>query len=461
MSMSTLPSTDLVRAALYQRVSTADQVLDRQYEENRAAVARNGWQPVEYEDPKQRGASRFRDGGGNREAYDRLVADLSAGKIDVLVLWESSRGDRRLTYWSQVLDTCRKHGVLIHITSQDYTYDLSRARDWKTLAEDGVGSAYESELISMRVKSGKDDGARAGRPQGSIAYGIHRVRDPEKTKFAWLRDEPDPVTGQVAARIVREVGKGTGYRQIADALNADGIPAPRGGRWQPYSLAKIAGNPVYVTVGIVTETEHGKARARLAETASKRTRPGSMRYRYSSVIACGVCGDPLHGQLKNGIYRYMCKASGHVSIPAADADDYLDAMAIAWLCQPEQAGLVRNADEPGARAARDEAARYRRKIAEATDSYNADKITIESLEAITAANKSKAEAAERRARDLEIPSALVGLPDPDPLVVTKRWASMTIAARKAAFRDLAPDAVAMPTKRGHPAPIDKRIILWP
>ena len=51
-------------------------------------------------------------------------------------------------------------------------------------------------------------GVRAGRPQGSIPYGIRRVRDPEQTRHAFVRDEPHPDTGPVAARIVAGRGRG-------------------------------------------------------------------------------------------------------------------------------------------------------------------------------------------------------------------------------------------------------------
>src|SRR5260221_3577899 len=158
-----LAPADVTAAARYQRVSTTEQALGGQYEESRAAVARHGWRAVEYEAPGQ-SASRFaRPGGGaSREQWGRLLADLAAGKIGVLVLWEASRGDRQLAGWAQLLDTCRKHGVLIHLTSQDHTYGLSRAREWRTLAEDGIDSAYESEKLSMRIKSGKDEGAQSG-----------------------------------------------------------------------------------------------------------------------------------------------------------------------------------------------------------------------------------------------------------------------------------------------------------
>jgi site-specific DNA recombinase len=103
-------------AAMYARVSTTDQSLARQYEENRAAAARYGWEVTEYEDPGE-SASRFArgNGGAKRKQWGKLLADLAAGRIDVLILWEVSRGDRQLATWAQLLDTCRKHGAGIYI----------------------------------------------------------------------------------------------------------------------------------------------------------------------------------------------------------------------------------------------------------------------------------------------------------------------------------------------------------
>lgn len=67
------------------------------------------------------------------------------------MLWESSRGGRELEAWAGFLNACREHRVLIHVTSHQRTYDMQVGPDWKTLAEDGVASAYESELTSERI----------------------------------------------------------------------------------------------------------------------------------------------------------------------------------------------------------------------------------------------------------------------------------------------------------------------
>ena len=458
-------AADVVRAARYERVSSRDQSAARQARENQAACEVRGWASAVYEDPGL-SASRFAGtkGGANRGDYVRLLAAIVAGQVDVLVLHETSRADRQLTGWSGLLDACRAAGALIYVTSEDQVYDPRVPRDWKDLATSGIDSAMESEKISMRVTSGKAAGRAAGRPQGSIAYGIRRVRDPEKTRRAWLRDEPHPVTGPIAARIIRAVGAGYDYTGIARELAAEGVPWPSAGRkrqgkgWHAETIRAIARNPVYAAAGVVTEAESLAARARVGDAARKGERPARQQFRYA--LACGKCGGTVRGRTENGTGYYVCK-QGCAKCPAALADPWIDALAIARLSRPDAIGLVRRGDDDAAAAARTEAAGYRQRMAEAAGSYAAGRLTLAMAEAIAAELGPKAEAADKRAADAQTPHALTGLPDGDPAVVADRWESLTIAARKAALRELAPDAVLMPTTKGHPAPIEERVILWP
>src|SRR5262249_45425010 len=123
--------------------------------------------------------------------------------------------------------------------------------------------------------------------------------------------------------------------------------------------------------------------------------------------------------------------------------------------------FARGGDTAAAEAARTEAARYRAKITEATSAYNDDTITIDQLKAITATNTARAEAAERRAREHMAPSALTGLPSPDPAIVAERWAGLTTAARKAAVAAMAPRAILKHGERTGRTPVNERISLWP
>lgn len=464
--MTTITSTDQARAAAYQRVSSGDQSIERQNTANREAASRHGWALTEYADSLS--ASRFAGskGGASRADWQRLRADIADGQIDVLVLWESSRGDRQLAGWATLLDTCRRFGVLIYVTNEDYTYDVTKARDWKALAEAGIASAMESEMISVRVKSGKEDGRVAGRPQGSVAWGLVRSWDPSKPKRNWMADEPHPDHAPTVRRIILAAGDGDGWSAIAAALNADGITAPKGGQWWPASVQRIAGNPVYAQFGVVTEGESMKARARLADPARKGERPARMTYRYSGAMRCGSCGDIIRGRLlPSGRTDYYCPAnhggsrwanSGN-SVPCAEADAYLDGLAVEFITT-RAAELVTSADDSAAARWSTEAAGYRTQMAEAAASFAAGRIDMAQLEVVTATLKPKAEAAEAKAKDAALPGALSGLPDETQAVVAARWNSLTLAARKAALRVIMPAATLQP---GRGAPVTERVIPWP
>ena len=153
------------RAGVYERVSNAKDKRARsvaeQNAENRTACADQGWAiAATFQDPN-RGASRFT--ARAREAYEQLLAAIGAGQIDVLVLWESSRGGRELQAWAGLLNACRQHRVRIYVTSHGRLYDMASGRDWRTLAEDGVDSAFEiGEDIA--ADPARDRGQRGQRP---------------------------------------------------------------------------------------------------------------------------------------------------------------------------------------------------------------------------------------------------------------------------------------------------------
>jgi DNA invertase Pin-like site-specific DNA recombinase len=470
--MTTTTSTDVIRAALYARVSTTDQSLARQYEANRAAAAERGWLVTEYEDPGL-SASRFagRDGGANRAHWSRLLGDLAGGRIDVLVLWEPSRGDRQLTGWSELLDTCRRTGTLVHITSHGRTYDPADARDWRSLAEDGIDSAYESEKLSKRIKAGKDYWHSQGHPYGgAVPYGIKRINDPDRPRNRWLRDEPDPQTGPVARRIIRDIGAGVPLAALARTLTAEGIPTPgRSATWHPTTLVKMAENPAYVAAGVVTAEESAAARTRLARSKRTGERPARQEHRYSGCLACYKCGSPVRG-VAQGNVRYRCR-NGCVSMLAAPVDAWIDALAVERLSRPDLLVLVAVADAGSAARFWTEADQHRAAMAEAAASYAAGKLPLPVLEQVTTDLQARLDVAEAAARAAETPSALAGLPDENRAIVAERWDALTVSARRAALRALAPLAQLRPGTKGHASggsgrhaagtPIENRVVLWP
>jgi DNA invertase Pin-like site-specific DNA recombinase len=462
---STKTSTDVIRAGVYERVSTKDQSAARQSYENGRAIDERGWAlAATYDADCGKSASRHARHGG-RGDHARLLADVAAGRLDVVVLHEVSRADRRTTRWSALLDSCQDRGILIHITSKRRTYDPREWDDRESLLRQGITAEGETETLSMRVKSGKDEGMREGRPQGSVAYGVRRVWDGSKSKHNWLRDEPDPETAPVVRRIVAEAAAGRPLEHIARDLTAEGIPTPgKATAWHGSTVASIARNPVYVAAGVVAEAQSLAARARLARSRRAGERPARQVHRYSNCLACSVCGAPVAGFTDSaGRGRYRCKA-GCVSIASTEMDTWIDACAIDRLSRPDLVSLfAQPGDSAAAAAARSEADQLRADLAQ----WLAVLDTPAEYAAKKAQLQPRIAAAERRAADAEVPSVLAGLPDQDREIVAQRWAALETAARREAVKALAPRAILRPGSRGGrgagrvSTPVDQRVDLWP
>src|SRR5258708_21653878 len=81
-----------------------------------------------------------------RGDFARLLAALEHGRFGagVLVLWESSRGSRRVGAWATLVDLLQDAGVKGHGTTHGHTYDPANPRDRRTLLEDAADPPREA-----------------------------------------------------------------------------------------------------------------------------------------------------------------------------------------------------------------------------------------------------------------------------------------------------------------------------
>lgn len=152
-----------MRAALYLRVSTADQNTNNQQVELLRVATAKGWTIVEtYEDHGISGAK----GRDKRPSYDRMLKDAVRSKFDVLLAWDVSRLGRSLTGLVNALDDFQHNGVDLYLHQQavDTTTPSGRA----LFQMCGVFAEFERAMISERVKAGlkraQSQGKRLGRP---------------------------------------------------------------------------------------------------------------------------------------------------------------------------------------------------------------------------------------------------------------------------------------------------------
>ncbi|MGH3206860.1 MAG: recombinase family protein [Trebonia sp.] len=355
-------SIDALIAWIYarrSRVSDDQASVTDQVERGKDDICASGWQLGEVLS-EEVSASRYAR--REREAWPQLLEAVEAGKVGVLVLWESSRGDRKLSEWARLLDLCRDTGTLIHVISHERTYDLRNHRDWKTLASEGVDNDHFVQKLSGETRRGKRTAMKRGKPQGVPPYG-YQVRYDERTgkTAGW-----EVVEGrdEVVRRIVRAAGKHVPMAETARGLDADGIPSPTGGTWHRETVRAIALNPSYAGLirlhdgtmaerqeaypAIVTRAEWEAADAVLRPRMG-RERPGGVKRLLTGISHC-ECGAPTRfaGQ---DTYSGTC---GHFWLPESWLDDIVGYLVCAKLARDDARDLYVSGDDSHAAKVRQE-----------------------------------------------------------------------------------------------------------
>lgn len=332
------------RAVQYLRVSLDRsghaRSVDEQRADNERAAARHGWEIVaSYADPN-RSASRYAT--RTRENYERLLEDIDRRRLDVLILWEPSRGSRKVSEWVELIEVAEKRKVKFYVTSHQRIYDPANPRDRRSLLEDAVDSEFESGKVSERVSRAVKASADAGRPFGAIPYGYKRLY--QAGSSSPVRQVPDPETAPVVREIVARVLAGEGLHAIAVDLNRRGVPTPqrvrdrrmgrepreRGG-WNNAKIRRLLGTPTMtgwrVHQGevhgpadwepLVSAADHAAAKAIIDNPARRTQRGTEPRYLLSGVAQCGICGAWLRRIMNRNRESYSCAGkantgTGHV-----------------------------------------------------------------------------------------------------------------------------------------------------
>jgi site-specific DNA recombinase len=467
-----------VRAGVYERVSNAKDKRARsvaeQNAENAAACAGQGWTvTATFQDPN-RGASRFT--ARAREAYQKTLTAIGAGELDVLVLWESSRGGRELEAWAGLLNACRQHQVKIYVTSHGRLYDMASGRDWRTLAEDGVDSAFESEKTSLRTLRATAANAANGRPHGLAPYGYRRTYDPMTGRTAG--QEPDPATAPVVADIITRVAGGEPIEKVVRELNAHGTASPRGGRWTHATVRWICVNVTYIGKrkhnggplldgdwpALADEETFWAGVALLSAPERKVTRPGRARWLLSLVAECAACGGPAVARKHHstGTTVYTCRPGGCFYAPLTDVDKQITRLVIARLSRRDAYRGLADADDRAVLAGRAEAGRLRGVLAGYKRDAIAEKITRESFAEIEAGLLERIATADAAAVAAAVPLALRDLLTPGADIAA-RWEALGIPARKDVLRTLFERITIAPAatrKRGAPFDPDRVAVTW-
>ena len=162
------------RAALYARVSTGGQSVDNQLIRLREVAGRAGFRIVEEYVDTASGASPSRSG------MERMMADATRRRFDILLAWDVSRLGRSLTQLVELFDTLRSLSIDLILEQQGV--DTSTPAGRALMQMSAVFAEFERAMIVERTKAGMERararGARIGRPpaQDSVRQAIRALR---------------------------------------------------------------------------------------------------------------------------------------------------------------------------------------------------------------------------------------------------------------------------------------------
>lgn len=312
---------------------------------------RNGWQPKWWFDDGAASGSRNHH---KRTAFDETKRVLATGAVDVFVVWSSSRAARDFAV------TFNELLPILQATNTRYAYgrnvyDPNDADDVDRILDDAKTDAKYAKRISQDVTRANVDRALQGAPHGRVLYGYRRVwvdgregRVPNNV----CRDDNGELLPEAAIVVeaVRRFLAGASVRSIATWLDTDHpLPARtvasgrNAGRvintgWERSRVRDMLTNPGYaglrfykgnaVQYGtwepLITVADHEAVKARLAATATSKTRGNVRRHLLAGVARCGVCDTPMRSgytQPRKGerYHVYQCP-HGHMAINEAKAD---------------------------------------------------------------------------------------------------------------------------------------------
>ena len=257
-----------MRAAIYARYSTENQreaSIEDQVRICKERIKREGWTlSATYTDAAMSGGNRFRPG------YQRLLQDIRLGQIEIVMAEALDRLSRDQEDVASLYKQLTFASVRLITLAEGEITELH-------VGLKGTMNALFIKDLAAKTHRGLEGRIRQGHSAGGLVYGYDVVREydargePVRGKRKINRQQ-----AEIVRTIFREFAAGKSSRTIAKELNEQGIPGPRGRRWNDYTIhgnrrrcsgilncELYIGRLVWNRQRFIKEPQSGKRQARL------------------------------------------------------------------------------------------------------------------------------------------------------------------------------------------------------
>ena len=221
----------MTRVAVYARYSSElqqERSIDDQFALCRDYAARRNWTVTRtYADRAISGASIH-----GRHEFQRMVEGAKDGLFDLVLAEDIDRLARNQADGARLFERLAFLGIPVWTVADGETNEMH----WGLK---GTMSALFLKTHALKVRRGQAGRVRAGKIPGGLCYGYRVVRTTDAAGDL-VRGEREivEVEAEVVRRIFHDTISGLTAREIAAALNREGVPAPRGGSWNASTIIK-------------------------------------------------------------------------------------------------------------------------------------------------------------------------------------------------------------------------------
>lgn len=279
---------------IYIRVSTEEQAqegysISAQRERLKAfCIAQNWTEHKFYVDEGISGRST------NRPQFKKLMNDIEAGHINVLLVYRLDRLTRSVRDLHKILDHLEKFNCVFRSATEIYDTSTAMGRMFITIV--AAIAEWESANLGERVKMGQVEKARQGEWAAQPPYGFYKD---ENHKLQIHEEEIKAVK-----IMVKRIREGMSFRQLALYMDSTKYKPKRGYKWHIRTLLNLMHNPalygamywkgqVYENThqGIMTKEEYDQLQKIISSRQNYKSRNVTSHFVYQTKLICPDCGN--------------------------------------------------------------------------------------------------------------------------------------------------------------------------